>query len=673
LNFSVLVDYHNLLLDILERDMNAKTNNNLTPLHNLVNELTTEEVSILQILSDSNGIITLNDQDQSYIKKLCRASLISQENGYFSSSKYSLIFDFNYVQSYIIRKHFLHRRINYESIHKPYQCYVKRKNKGSTTLNDIEMLDLDEKYTVLLTEQQLEVEWNHLKEMSSDKLYFGYCLFKPIILILKDQEDDRSDDHLYDFIDSIGDNDVLRQQLEQYEVKNFKLCHIDHVRKLYELSIKSLESLFPDVSPLLRVLINPKFDFEFVQMLQDIFLNITDDNPVDRINENIRVITNFLNELKEIEEGLLQQSSQSLSMVCESFLVESSLIGLIPASIKCENYVAVNIHLIKIRSTLLQQLMDINEKENKTKLLWQENLDVNIPITIEQHQNCYQNLLNEPDYPSIDVINDDNDVPDIWYDNPIDIKLDPIQQNAIDLLAMENDSSPEKTPIEIVNNKFIYDEFPTEELKYSSLFRLAIEKMPVTTSNLTQQIHNREEKINDNEQTVSTKAQKFLLKHPDGKTIGYLCKSERLYEQFRKVFKDKNYQADTLTIIDKDRIFIDFMDTDKQVPHPIVSEYEVIEKTSLIEIQFSFREEKFNYFVMPNAGVSTIINRFLLDNNLKISPETYLIFSDEFGKCIDGETITDITTENRININVTEANNNDDFLCQVTVYPNQGK
>jgi hypothetical protein len=55
------------------------------------------------------------------------------------------------------------------------------------------------------------------------------------------------------------------------------------------------------------------------------------------------------------------------------------------------------------------------------------------------------------------------------------------------------------------------------------------------------------------------------------------------------------------------------------------------------------------------------------------SPEIRFVFSDEFGKCINGETIADLSVNKLVKIIVIEANVNNDTLCEVIVHPNEGK
>jgi hypothetical protein len=78
--------------------------------------------------------------------------------------------------------------------------------------------------------------------------------------------------------------------------------------------------------------------------------------------------------------------------------------------------------------------------------------------------------------------------------------------------------------------------------------------------------------------------------------------------------------------------------------------------------------------VTSSAKISTVIDRLIHDNNLQLkSQDIYLNFSDEFGKCINGETIADISANKLINIIVTEENVDNSTLCEITLHPNEGR
>lgn len=669
-NFSVLADYHNDLIDLLETEMKCENENGFGPMEDLINEVSSKEVSVLQIMYDDAGVITLNDHDYSYIEKLCRASLISQKE-YFPTLNVPLTFDFLYVQSYIIRKHFLRCRINYRHIAQKYQWYVRRVPGATTTTDDIETFDLDEKYTVSLSHQQLESDWNHLKEMPLDKLYHSHRLFRQIVLILKDQENDRSADNLYEFIESIDDdNNDLRQQIEQYEIKNFKLCYIDHVRKLYKTSIEGFEYLFTDVSDLLRVSINTALNTELIQMFDTTLINIDYGDQIENINKIIQTITDFLNDLKDIEDTLLQKSTQSLSKTCEYIIDENPILKLIPENIKCENYVPLNIYLIKVRSSLQERILNIKEKE--VKFLWDEDFSTNSQHRSTSQQNRFQNYLNaENGLISADPQDGTNE--DEWNVFPMNNDDSNYNISDNDLLFNEVQLSIPQNHVLPIDNQILDRVQFEDEINYSVSVQLLIKTVPLTSSIFNQKMHEERQKIVEKESVPTTKAQRFLVTYPDGKTVGHLWRNEKLYEQFRKVFQEKKYDSDTLVVVDKDQIFIDFMNNNSQPSHQISLEYHIIKKDLLIQIQFKFKTKIFEYMVTSGANVSTVINHFIHDNNLQsISPEIYLNFSDEFGKCINCETIADISANKLINIIVTEENTNDGTLCEVTLHPNEG-
>ncbi|CAF1275007.1 unnamed protein product [Didymodactylos carnosus] len=663
---SVLVDHHNNLLDLLGEEINSEKNNDFGPIRSLVNELLSKEVSVLQIMDDGAGVIMLNDYDYFHIEKLCRASLISKEE-YFPTLNISFTFDFLYVQSYIIRKHFLHCRINYRHIIQKYQCYTRRKSGATIVMNNIETFNLDEKYSIPLGSQQLENDWNHLKEMLLDKLYHGHRLLRQIALILNDHENDLSSNSLYDFVGSIDDGDNIHQQLEQYQIKNFQLCHIDHVRKLYEKSINGFEHLFTDVSHLLRIPIDAQVNIELNETLKMTLINADYGDQIDKINETIQTITDFLNELKGIEDTLLQRSTQSLTKTCIAVYINNPILEFISENIKCENYVALNIHLIQVRSSLQERTININEKQMK---LWHEDFHTN-----SQQKNCFQNYLStENELISGDQA-DNIDTPENWeffqMDNDYS-NYDNVSEN--DLLLNEDYSlTQQKHPITTVEQTHQLIDFE-DKIEYLKLFQLFIKFVPLTSSTFIQQMHEQRSKKEEVEFIPLTKAQKFIITHLDGKTAAYLWKGERLYEQLRKVFNDKKYDINTLAVIDKDEIFVDFTNNNSQLPHRILLEYYIIQKTQLVQVHFQFQTKLFEYLVTSNTNISTIIERFIHDNNFQlIPPDICLNFSNEFGKCINGKIIADISDKKIINIIVKEENADAGTLCEVTLHSKGGK
>jgi hypothetical protein len=611
----------------------------------------------------------LNDKDILYIEKLCRASLMNKQE-YFPTLNDALTFDFLSIQSHIIRKYFLRYRINYRHIIRKYQCYIRRTTGTNTIMNDIETFDLDEKYSIPLSTQQLETNWNHLKEMLLDKLYHGHRLLRQIALLLKHNEKDQSSNNLYEFLESTGDNNSIRQQLEQYEIKNFQLCHFDCVRKLYEKSITGFEHLFTDVSHLLRTPIDPQLNAEFTQILQTALLDVDYGDEVDKINNTIQNISSFLNDLKDIQDALLQKSTHSLRKIYEAFSADNPVIECISDDIKCENYVDVSIHLIKIRSSLQERIINFNEKEIK---LWDEDFLINSHHRTHQN-NIFQNYLNaESDLTASNRSGSISSQDDWEFFRLEHVAMEPstlVNTTIHDFLVIEDYEKTRKTTIIEQTGPKIYFE---EKIEYSTLFQLFIKLVPITSSTFAQKLHEQRQKTDETEAAPATKAQKFIVTYPDARTIGHLWNAQKLYEQFRKVFSEKKYDSNTLVVVDKDQIFLDFTNTNYQPSRRILLEYHIIEKSLLIQVQFNFQAKLFEYLVTSKANVSTIIERFIQDNTQLISKDIYLSFLDEFGRCIEYKTIADINSDKLINIIVREDSVDTGSLCEVTLRSKQGK
>ncbi|CAF5162924.1 unnamed protein product, partial [Rotaria magnacalcarata] len=368
---SVLVDYHNNLLELIENELDKNQNAIMGPLKILIKKLTSKTVSILQVANDNTGVINLNEKDCLWIEQLCQASFIDNEEQYFITSNSRLMFNFVYIQSQIIRTSLLFCRINYRHIMQKYQWHTSRK----ATTTDNERLDLDEKYLVRLSDEQLENEWNYLKDILLDKLYHTHKLLRQIALTLKTHQNDFSSNYLFEFVRMTDkDNDIL-QRLEQYEIIDFQLCYIDHVIEIYGKSVCGFQHLFTDIPPLLRVGIDSQLNHELIKNLNENIVNIDYHNDVDKIQITIQTITEFLNDLKTIEDTLLQQSAQSLIETCEILAIltiDNPIRSWIPHNIKCENYVDLYIHLIRTRSKLQEQKFNIEEQKMK---LWDENLN----------------------------------------------------------------------------------------------------------------------------------------------------------------------------------------------------------------------------------------------------------------------------------------------------------
>jgi hypothetical protein len=628
----------------MEKELNDNLNPTCVALKDLINELKSKKVSILQVANDNTGVISLNEKDCLWIEQLSYASLINTEEQPFLTSNSRLTFDFVYVQSQIIRTYLLLCRINYRHIHHKYQCHTRR-----IQTTDTENLDLDEKYLIPLTNEQLENEWNHLKDMLLDKLYHAYSFLRQIALTLQNYQDDKSSIYLSEFVRMTDHDNDLYQRLKQHEIKDFQLCHIDHVLKLYAQSISGFQHLFTDVHHLLRVPIDVQLNNELIQNFDKNIINIDYNNDIDKIHSTIQIITEFLNDLKTTEDTLYQQSTQSLGQICKLLAIENSILSSIPEGIKCENYVALNIHLIRTRSVLQERKVNLEEKETK---LWDEKFNSD-ESPDKQGNRFYQYLT------SVDEEQDNKESND-W--------ILPLS----DAEGLNNE-----------NNLLLFEDHPSHQrqttsedplIEYSSLMELNIKLVSCTSSIFIQQIQKYREEPQV-ESTPVTKAQKYIIVHPDEKPISYLWKSEKFFEQLQKLFVEKKYDYDSLVVVDKNEMFVDFTKNVYSPSSKTILKYRIIEKQLLFQIQFQYGTRVYEYLTTSKSSISVIIYRFIDDNHLQsLSPDICLCFFDEYGKCIDDGTIDDLRkTDSRIIlIKVTEEPPNTNTLCELTLQSEKG-
>ncbi|CAF4283555.1 unnamed protein product, partial [Adineta steineri] len=460
--------------------------------------------------------------------------------------------------------------------------------------------------------------------------------------------------NLYDFIRTFDHEQNFQRQIEQYEIKDFQLMYFDHIYQLYTNSISNFQHLFTDVSQLLRTPIEIQLDNELSEMLQGATLSVDD---IDRIKILIQTITDLLNDLRTNEHFLQRQWTDSLKETCSILAIENSILNLIPDGIKCENYVALCIHLIRMRTILQEQMVNIEEKETKQ---WDENIN-NKPI--DQHPNRFSNYLND-----ISIENDvsknsvETDDKDIWLDIPGYTSTNPI----VDDICF--DDHVKETPV---------PQPTTTTFDYESLFQLDVKPVPLTISILFEQIHNHKE---ESIMIDLKKALKFSITHPDGKVASSFWKGENLFHKLREMFKKEKYDENIFVIIDKNDILLDFLNESTPVPKRMSQEYFIIQKESLFQIEFRFQDNNFKYFVSSNVKIPSIIQRFLTDYNIKpSSDENYLCFFNEHKRTIENETIADLIKQTNnpesktIPIIITENNLNTSLLYQITLRTKQNQ
>ncbi|CAF4331676.1 unnamed protein product, partial [Rotaria sp. Silwood2] len=634
---SILVDYQNDFLDLIEQEFDARSNDNNTVLKSLVAKVMQKTISITHVAFYNTGAIALNDNDCQWIEKISCASLMVDEE-YFLRLNKSLNFDFVSIQSYIIRTYLLLFRINYKHIAQKYRCFERRKMLSVITASNNEIFNLIENYSV-----RLENEWNHLNDMLIDKLYHGYNLLKQIALQLKDQQDDLSSTNLYDFVRSITVDEFLLQQLVDNEVKDFKLCYINNLGKLYETLIRNFDYSFIDVSDLLRIPMNIELSKKLQSIIEKNVINIDYNEKIDDLESQIQKINDLLNDLKSIEDTLSRRSTQSLKTTSIATSIENDILSLIPEEIKCENYVSLIIYLHRIRSVLKERKITIEEK---TRQLWDENFDSTENIKYAIEKNRYRRRLNR----SL-LINDTNESrypPGSFSDNDID-----------------DDETTDKPCNEPDINE-------NQSIRYKSLFQLHISTIPIRSFQSISKINDEEQQL----QESSSKKKKSLLviTLPDGTSVKSMWSNDKLFQELKLLFKTKKYDFDTFVVIDNSKILLNFMDNNSHPPNPLPKEYFIIDKTTLISIQFQFETEQLEYFARSDCKLYDLINRFAQEQNLAItSSDFHYCFYNETGQFLENGTIGDIhriNTTDPIIIQVQKENNNT-CLFEITLIPNQ--
>ena len=627
----------------------------------MVNKLILKEVSILQIARDNTGVITLSKNDHAEIEQLARTSLISDEDGCFQTAETPLRFDFVHVQSYVIRTYLLLCRINYRHIAQKYQWRLRR----APTTTDIDSVDLDERYSKVLSVEQLETEWGHLKQMPLDKLYHGHKLLRQIALMISAIDEDLSGMMLAEFLENVDDDATIRAQVDQYELKEFRLCHISPIREIYGHSISDFQHLFTDVPRLLRTPIEADLNDELTDMLQTNLLNNEQNEDMEKLKSVIQTITDLLNDLRAMEDTLLAQSARSLPETCALMTIENPILSLIPVSIKCENYVSFSIHLIRARAILQEKVMNIEEKETT---LWEENFDEKKDES--KLDNRFHQYLN-PQEPVQEQDKRHNILGDDDWGLPA-TSTDGTGFNSAENGLLDEDDFPRRRAMHTTQQS-TYDERP----EYSSLFELHLKFVLLSSSPLSDRL--LQARLASAASTeVITKAQKFTVTLLNGTLEPNLWKREKLFDQLTKLFTTKKYSLDTLVVVDNNQIFVDFTNSNARPTRDSILDYSIIPKTSLFQVHFHFGTDLVKYSTTSKASLFHVILRFLDEHHAASgSANTFLCFFDRYGKIINEETVGELYQandheNNTIDITVSETRNDSNTLCEVILRPKEG-
>ena len=624
--FSVLLNYHNGMLQLLALELNSDTNASMGVLKTLVNELASREVSILQVISSNTGVIALTEKDCTWIEQLCQASIIENEHEASINANTIFTFDFEYVQSQIIRTYLLLCPINYRHIVQKYQCHTRRA-PNMIGHADIDGLGLDERYRVPLSEEQIDKEWSYLKVIPLDQLYHAYGLLRQIAVTLKNNSEvERASTNLFDFVRSTDHEDDVRQRLEQYEINNFPLCHLHNVIKIYAELIHGFSHLFTNVSSLLQVALDPQVNEELMRRLhENLIQSDDDDNNTDMIQARILAITQLLNDLSGIEDSLLQQAAQPLVQTCGYLAIENDLLQWIPEGVRCEHYVPLSIHLIRLRSNLQERKVNIEEKEVKR---WtEESYDQR-----EKGEDRFQLYT---------------------FSNPPMTTFDP------DIISSRDTEIPDQR-------------LPVEDSPVTStiLFELQMKMVPFSSSAFLQHLQQYRDEIRA-EPPVVNKPQKFTTVLPDGSTNRTLLKAEKFCGHLQKIFDERRYELDHYVVLDKNEISLDL----SRAPQQLGTEHRITTKEHLMKVQFQFQEQTLDFFTTPSNATSKVVQHFINSPQMRsTTPDVDLCLCDQYGACLEEGTIADLSEGNTrlTTIHVTQVPLASEMLCETIITPNEG-
>ena len=610
--FSVIVDYHNDLLDLLEQEIEENGDTlGLGSLTEILSKLADEEVSIVQIAQERMGVIALNEIDCQWIEQLSRASL-ENENRYFPKLDTSLSFNFLYVQSYLIRSYLLLCRINYRHIRGKYQCYTKQQNSVTTTADDQDVCS------------RLTDEWNHLEYADLNQLHNEHRFLQRIANIARNSSEDFSTTNLSTFIRDSEYGHRFAEQFQECRMKDFPLHQLDDVCRFYEKLINNFQHAFIDAPRLLRVPLNDTLSDELDQIFQSSFLPPSDEIDKDEFEKRVQTINEFLSELKRAENALGGELAQSLAETCQKWRIYSPIVQLIPGVIKCENYVPLCQKLNELRSQLRKRA---NEIEEKTIKHWSAGFDDT--ATDQSIPNSFSVPWGTENQP--------NDEPFLAYNEPSSPLIAPPSP------------LPNKIPSQDSNSEddiFLGPSRPTiprpstpvpqnDSNDYVSRATLKIQSVLLSPSALFVSSRSKAEAS-----SMRTTRADFEITYADNSTKGHMCRAENIHEKLRKICVEKKYDLNSTAIIDKDQMCVDFMTktTNGLLPIPSVK-YSVIQRTILVPIILHFEQDQLNYSATLEAQISSILTRFIIDKQLTFTPpETYFNVYDQRGKYLSEDT-----------------------------------
>ncbi|CAF1159390.1 unnamed protein product, partial [Didymodactylos carnosus] len=645
----VLVNFNNNLLRTLETCMNDIFEHNCI-IKNLLDTFNKQTIAISQLASSKiiTGIIYLDDCECEENEQISMASLFHSHDGEFN-------FDFNYVQSYFIRRYLLgHVKINYHDIHHPYIFNIDIKQNFDD--NKVYSIDND-LFSNILDNEQLEENIDHLNNMILDKLYDGVRILRQITLMIKDElkrymidneiekQKELSLMPIYTFVLKYGGEDKnILDIMYQCEIKNFQLCYIEYIRQLFENRIKGYEHLFINTHDQLRVPIDDVLKDNLEKIFQTIMME-------EEIKTTILAITNLLDDLKQIEYYLFQQSSLSLITVCNLLSIDNPLLIFLTDDIKCENYMAICILLIQLRTQLMQKLILNDEESSIPTKLWceQENEDKSHTM------NSFRELLEQKSLE--DEENEAAEQEDYTENN--DNLLIIIESEDVEQQQQQQENAHE-LPTEESN--IDHSSSLTSTVK-DSLFEIQLKTIDIPSNQLTNKIKELLVLLNKTIQTNLSKSQKYVIQLPNNQPeISVLCRVDKFNERIEQLFLKNNYTKHAL--IDSFGITIDYMD--KQQQNNFTSNCQVIEKQYLTSIHVHFNNEDIVYYAKNDTDIEIVLSRMFKEYPLiQLNNDNDICITDEYGQCINCGPIQDIIRKaDDVHIYV---NRGEKYLCQMSI------
>lgn len=668
-----MIDFQNGILKVLKEEIvDNGDQSKSTTLKKILSEFLKKEISLVQVAQENTGVIIINANDRQWIERVCRASLQNADN-YFIRRDTALIFDYLYVQSYMIRTYLLYCPINYEHMKSKYQCFVKQNqpattNEAITTTTEIDI--------------SLKQKWSHLEQLSLDRLQLESKYLQHIRNML-DTVDDKTLDKisLSEFIENTNYGNDFAEKYDEYGMKDFPLSSIDTIQRLYEEAINNFQNTFAHITQSMRIRLEPNKSNELDKNLENFFLIPIQNDDQEVIEKRLENITDFINNLKQSYLIFQMQPAESFEYVCEVLEYSADMYKLIPVGTKCENYVQVCQKLIDIRSVLYEKKINIRER---ITTLWNPYVDepnVNSMNTNDfeafrhSEPNPSLDIPTEPSQPSTTAPGPSNPVKPFDFFGDFDMVFPPVEEPSQALVAHSQPGIERMASIMEYQSQgemkinLISSPSPSSSLLFqviqSKLEQMGSIKVPARLT-----VYLPEEEAEKKARIAEGKAR------PGEKKA---CTAEKFYDKFREIFKAKITDSKLYGIIDPDRLHVDFWLKQKPNEGEITAnEYEVIKRSELISIEIDFEKTITEFLATGEANLSAIISRFILNRKSEFqAPKNHFHVFDQQGKLLTEDCLIkqlhQLNKQTPIRLEMIRSDSNNNHVYEVTLTADSSK